>query len=81
MTNYQKIANTVKWLYQKGRAKHVTFIRRNELVEYDRPSEVRFFDAVVRIFDGSDLELNDTGDPAFAQNDIKGNAFDLDVGR
>ncbi len=31
-------------------------------------------------FDGSDLELNDTGDPAFAQNDIKGNAFDLDVG-
>ena len=31
-------------------------------------------------FDGSDLDLNDSGDPAFAQNDIKGNAFDLDVG-
>ena len=56
MTNYQKIANTVKWLYQKGRAKHVAFIRRNELVEYDRPSETRFFDAIVRIFDGSDLD-------------------------
>ena len=31
-------------------------------------------------FKGSDLDLNDSGDPAFAQNDIKGNAFDLDAG-
>lgn len=31
-------------------------------------------------FNGSDLDLNDSGDPAFAQNDIKGNAFDLDIG-
>ncbi|MBO7119713.1 MAG: PorP/SprF family type IX secretion system membrane protein [Bacteroidaceae bacterium] len=31
-------------------------------------------------FDGSDLDLIDSGDPAFAQNDIKGNAFDLDIG-
>ena len=29
---------------------------------------------------GSELDLADPGDPAFAQNDIKGNAFDLDVG-
>lgn len=31
-------------------------------------------------FNGSELDLNDSGDPAFAQNDIKGNAFDLDIG-
>ena len=31
-------------------------------------------------FNGSELELNDPNDPAFATNDIKGNAFDLDVG-
>ena len=31
-------------------------------------------------FDGSELDLIDSGDPAFAQNDVKGNAFDLDVG-
>ena len=31
-------------------------------------------------FKGSELDLAETGDPAFAQNDIKGNAFDLDIG-
>lgn len=31
-------------------------------------------------FNGSEIELNDTDDPAFANNDIKGQAFDLDVG-
>ena len=31
-------------------------------------------------FNGSELELNDPSDPAFATNDIKGNGFDLDVG-
>ena len=31
-------------------------------------------------FNGSELDLRDSGDPAFASNDIKGNAFDLDVG-
>lgn len=31
-------------------------------------------------FDGSELDLADASDPAFATNDIKGQAFDLDVG-
>ena len=31
-------------------------------------------------FNGSELDLADTSDPAFATNDVKGNAFDLDVG-
>lgn len=56
MTNYQNMSTTVKWLYQKGRAKAVAFFRNGELVEYRKPSEVRFFDAICRIFDGSDLD-------------------------
>jgi len=31
-------------------------------------------------FNGSELDLIDSGDPAFASNDVKGNAFDLDIG-
>ncbi len=31
-------------------------------------------------FNGSKLDLNETGDPAFATSDVKGNAFDLDIG-
>ncbi len=31
-------------------------------------------------FNGSEMDLIDSGDPAFASNDVKGNAFDLDVG-
>ena len=31
-------------------------------------------------FNGSKLDLKDPNDPAFATNDVKGNAFDLDIG-
>lgn len=31
-------------------------------------------------FDGTDLDVIDTGDPAFATSDVNGNAFDLDAG-
>ena len=31
-------------------------------------------------FNGSELDLAESGDPAFATSDVKGNAFDLDVG-
>ena len=31
-------------------------------------------------FNGSELDLAEDGDPSFATNDVKGNAFDLDIG-
>jgi hypothetical protein len=54
--NVTNFANTVSWLYGKGHAERIAFFKRGELVEYTNPTEIRFFDGIVRVFCDSTLD-------------------------
>lgn len=61
-TNYARLAETIAHLYRAGRAEHITYFERAELVEVKHPTEARFFYGVARIL--SDMsEIHITWEP------------------